>query len=317
MRTIVVGDPTYFRVKSGSNPHTRNLWGFKKRVDPLKARRQWDKFVDQLRDLGVKVLIVPPVKSWPGLVYTANAGVVIDRDEEKSFSDKIFLMSELTPGRSGESDYYQEFFKKLGFQVRRPKYRFEGEADFFPAGPYYMFTYGRIERQRYQFQIGFPPYRRVYGFRSDRENLSDLSRLVRGSKVIPLELIDERFYHGDTVCCSFGTGFQYILVYFDGLTQSSQDLLKLHYPDKFISISQQDAFQYAANSFYVETFEGRFLLMPKGVSQRVQDQVKERGVNPILVDVSEFFEKGGGSVKCMLLDLGPYVDNKSNIKNYK
>jgi hypothetical protein len=33
--------------------------------------------------------------------------------------------------------------------------------------------------------------------------------------------------------------------------------------------------------------------------------VRERGVEPVLVDVSEFLAKGGGSVKCMILDLGP------------
>jgi hypothetical protein len=33
--------------------------------------------------------------------------------------------------------------------------------------------------------------------------------------------------------------------------------------------------------------------------------VRERGVDPVVVDVSEFLKKGGGSVKCMIGDLGP------------
>jgi N-dimethylarginine dimethylaminohydrolase len=33
--------------------------------------------------------------------------------------------------------------------------------------------------------------------------------------------------------------------------------------------------------------------------------VRERGVEPVVVDVSEFLKKGGGSVKCMIGDLGP------------
>jgi hypothetical protein len=32
--------------------------------------------------------------------------------------------------------------------------------------------------------------------------------------------------------------------------------------------------------------------------------VRDRGVTPITVDVSEFLKKGGGSVKCMIGDLG-------------
>jgi len=34
-------------------------------------------------------------------------------------------------------------------------------------------------------------------------------------------------------------------------------------------------------------------------------QLRERGVTPVTIDVSEFLKKGGGSVKCMIGDLGP------------
>ena len=44
--------------------------------------------------------------------------------------------------------------------------------------------------------------------------------------------------------------------------------------------------------------------MPAGVSDRLLAQVRERGVTPLTVDVSEFLKKGGGSVKCMIGDLG-------------
>ncbi|HVP28485.1 MAG TPA: arginine deiminase-related protein, partial [Myxococcota bacterium] len=47
------------------------------------------------------------------------------------------------------------------------------------------------------------------------------------------------------------------------------------------------------------------LVLPAGVSERLLAQVRERGVTPIVVDVSEFLKKGGGSVKCMIGDLGP------------
>jgi hypothetical protein len=36
----------------------------------------------------------------------------------------------------------------------------------------------------------------------------------------------------------------------------------------------------------------------------LQTQVRERGVTPVVLDVSEFLKKGGGSVKCMIGDLG-------------
>ena len=54
------------------------------------------------------------------------------------------------------------------------------------------------------------------------------------------------------------------------------------------------------------------LLMPAGVSDRLLGQVRERAVTPITVDVSEFLKKGGGSVKCMIGDLGPVSDVPSS-----
>jgi N-dimethylarginine dimethylaminohydrolase len=48
--------------------------------------------------------------------------------------------------------------------------------------------------------------------------------------------------------------------------------------------------------------------MPAGVSERLLAQVRERGATPLTVDVSEFLKKGGGSVKCMIGDLGPVLD---------
>jgi N-dimethylarginine dimethylaminohydrolase len=46
------------------------------------------------------------------------------------------------------------------------------------------------------------------------------------------------------------------------------------------------------------------LLLPAGVSDALLGQIRERGVTPVTVDVSEFLKKGGGSVKCMIADLG-------------
>ena len=50
------------------------------------------------------------------------------------------------------------------------------------------------------------------------------------------------------------------------------------------------------------------LAMPAGISERLRAQIRERGTRPITVDVSEFLKKGGGSVKCMIGDLGPVPD---------
>ena len=69
-------------------------------------------------------------------------------------------------------------------------------------------------------------------------------------------------------------------------------------------IELSDAARYAANSFSLVQGREARLLMPAGASDRLLAQVRERGVTPVTVDVSEFLKKGGGSVKCMIGDLG-------------
>ena len=71
-----------------------------------------------------------------------------------------------------------------------------------------------------------------------------------------------------------------------------------------LELEEADAARYAANSFGYSTDTESYLVMPGGLSQRLLDRVKAHGVTPIPVDVSEFLKKGGGSVKCMIGDLG-------------
>ena len=74
-RCVLMGDPTHFSVKGGANPHTRTRWGTRRRVDRARAIAQWRELRALLEDLGLRVLVVPPVPEWPGTVYPANAGV--------------------------------------------------------------------------------------------------------------------------------------------------------------------------------------------------------------------------------------------------
>ena len=91
----------------------------------------------------------------------------------------------------------------------------------------------------------------------------------------------------------------------DGMTEESQARLRNAFGEALIELSHADAALYAANSFQVE-HEGRLnQFMPLGVSAELCGKLRERSVDPVLIDVSEFLAKGGGSIKCMILDLGP------------
>jgi N-dimethylarginine dimethylaminohydrolase len=308
-----MGDPTYFSVKGGANPHTRTRWGTRRVVDRATAISQWGRLRDVLRDLGVQVLVVPPNAEQPGLVYPANAGFLTHLDVELPLREKAFYLSNLLPTRAGERVHYEKVLELHGFRTKRidDRLRFEGEADFFSVGDLYLLTHGRVERQRFVPAFSIPPWRRIYGFRTSAEVEPFLSAIVAPRKVLRIELVLEAHYHGDTALCGFGPRREYLLAYPRALEPRSWELLRKVIGDKLVELDDNDAARYAANSFTLSRGGESWLVMPNGVSDRLLAQVRERGVRPVVVDVSEFLKKGGGSVKCMIGDLGPIAGGDS------
>jgi N-dimethylarginine dimethylaminohydrolase len=318
-RLVAMGDPRYFSVRGGANPHTRDRFGRKKRVDPELARRQWHQMARALIDYGAEVVVIEAHPKLSGLVYPANAGFLYPLSNRAAEvpgagtgCNKRFYLSNLLPTRASEREIYRAFIGGLGYETVDIKARFEGEADFFPAGDYMLFTYGRIQAQRFVPHLGFPPWRRIYGFRSEFSALKELSVIAKERRILALELVLETHYHGDTALCSFGPSRRFLLAYLEALSPASRERVKESFGENMIALSAQDAMRYAANAFQLERDGKFFLFVPQGLSSTLLYQIRERGVEPIAVDVSEFMAKGGGSVKCMILDLGPINEQPSS-----
>jgi len=293
---VLMGDPAHFAVVGGANPHTRDKYGRRKAVDRALAIRQWGAMREQLLALGLEVEVIPPDPAHPGLVYPANAGF---RDGD------VFVLSNLTPTRAGEKPAYRAAVTRRGLPAAEIRARFEGEADLFPAGDAFLFTHGRIRRQRFVPRLGWPPWKRVYGFRSQPEALAEIEAVrPLGRPVLRVELVDERYYHGDTCLCSFGPGRRHLLVYPPAVRAESLAELRRRFGARLVEIGDADAAIYAANSFALERAGEPLLVMPRGVSAELAAAVRATGTRVIEADVSEFHKKGGGSVKCMIGDLG-------------
>lgn len=313
-KTIVMGDPTHFSVLGGANPHTRNVLGIRKRVDPRLARAQWHEMARTLLGYGTEVCVIEPHPRLTGLVYPANAGFLypLTRGARTPESRKVFHLANLLPSRAGEREVYRRFIRAMGYETREIAARFEGEADFFPAGRYMIFTCGKIERQRFAARLGIPPWRRIYGFRSETGALNELGQIAGESPILALELCLEAHYHGDTVLCSFGPEREFVLAYMDGLTPESRKRLSDAFGSSLIELSERDAALYAANSFQLDRDGALYLFLPEGASDDLMRKIRERSVEPVTVDVSEFLAKGGGSIKCMVLDLGPSAEQPAD-----
>jgi N-dimethylarginine dimethylaminohydrolase len=300
---IVMGRPNFFRIKGGNNPFTRDRWGRRKKVDLQKAIVQWERLRETFKTLGVSVFELPAHVDFPGMVFPANAGFVYPYEGE--LSQKKFYLSNLAAHRKGEQSLYRVFLASLGLTIKDTPFLFEGEADFFPCGNFYLFTYGKIVPTGFKPHLGFPPYRYQFSHRSDVRNRSFLEQIVEPQLVLPIRLTDVRFYHGDTCLFSFGPKREYVLCYPPAIGPESLELLKKYFGKNLYLLTDRDARLFSANSIQVQTPQGPHLIIPEGISRDLTSLFSKLNLTQTSVDVSEFFQKGGGSIKCMVCDLGP------------
>ncbi len=139
------------------------------------------------------------------------------------------------------------------------------------------------------------------GFRSASNSHKELGEIF-GREVVSLKLINPSFYHLDTAVAVLdpeggpdgaSANIAYLPSAFD---EPSLAILRDRYPDAVI-VTEEDAAVLGLNSYS----DGYNVV----IASRAKDferQLRERGYNPIGVDLSELL-LGGGGVKCCTLEL--------------
>ena len=284
---VLMTDPRYFAIRGGANPHTRNPDDSLKVVDIDRAWPQWHAYVDAPLDGGIDVYVAAAGEDPPRMVFSANAGFLEGRTEQKPSSEKTFYPSHFTAEhRRPEGAAFSRFMERFGFPVDDypEEWRFEGEADAFPVG--------RGGEQQWVF---------TWGFRSDRPVADWLEEEVIGQSIGRYRLADPRFYHGDT--CLFELGDR-LAAWPEVLEEESAAQLREDFGDRLLELPDEDGENFIGNSFYVETEADRLLYTPAEISEPTRARVESGGIDVIPIDISEFFGKGGGGPKCMVFNLG-------------
>ncbi len=265
MSRLLVCSPDYFGVEYEINPWMR----LSNRVDRDRARQQWQELAEELEGkIGVTLERVKPVPGLPDLVFTANAGVV---------SSGLVVPSRFRHvERQREEPHFEAWFREHGFRVIRldEEMYFEGAGDLlgFPA-------------------VWFGGYRQRTDIRS-YARLSD----IYGKEIIPVELVDSRFYHLDTCFCPLSGGeLLYYPAAFDTYAQAViADRVEAR---RRLVVSEPDALRFACNAVCV----GRDVVLPDGCADTAA-LVESRGYRAHPVPLDEFM-KSGGSAKCLTLAL--------------
>jgi len=233
-------------------------------TDTSLAVRQWETLYNTYLELGFDVKLVDPIDGLPDMVYAANGGFVID--------NIAYGASFTHPERQPEGPAYMEWFAANGFDVRDPKNINEGEGDFLLVGD-------RILAGT--------------GFRSASNSHEEIAGIYN-REVVTLNLVNPSFYHLDTAIAVLDdTNIAYLESAFD---EASLEKLRALFPDAILA-TEEDAAVLGLNSYS----DGYNIV----IASRAKDferQLRERGYNPIGVDLSELL-LGGGGVKCCTLEL--------------
>lgn len=263
---ILMCAPSHYDVDYVINPW---MEGNVHRSTKAVAVAQWQQLQEVLAG-HARVELVEPQPGLPDLVFTANAGVVVE--------DSVVLARFFHPERQGEEPWFQQWFESQGYRVTLlpADLPFEGAGD------------ALLDRNGGWLWAG-------YGFRSELAAHPLLAEAL-AVEVLSLRLMDERFYHLDTCFCPLSDGT--LLYYPPAFDFYSNRLIETRVPAaKRLVVGEADALAFACNAVNV----GRSVILNQA-SAGLRQQLQTRGYDVVETPLSEFL-KAGGAAKCLTLRL--------------
>ncbi|GAA1724955.1 arginine deiminase-related protein [Isoptericola hypogeus] len=281
-RHFLMCPPTYFDVVYEINP-----WmDLGVPVDTDRALAQWAALKAAYEAHGHTVEVIDPVPGLPDMVYAANGGVVV--------GGRALAARFTYPERQPEGGAYEAWFAAAAahgvVSLGQAAEQNEGEGDLLLAGDVMLAG---------------------TGFRTSRPAHAEVAERL-GVDVVTLELVDPRYYHLDTALAVLdaggtaaggpagshvGSSVGPVVAYLpEAFSPASRAVLAERFPDAVLA-TPRDAAVLGLNA----VSDGRHVFLTDRATG-MHDLLRERGFEPVGIDLSELL-KGGGSVKCCTLEL--------------
>jgi N-dimethylarginine dimethylaminohydrolase len=259
---ILMCPPDFYGIEYEINPWMNT----ERQADHPTAVVQWNSLLLQIEAGGARVSQLGPVKGLPDLVFTANAAMI--------FGKQAILSHFRHPQRQGEEPQNRRALVEHGFDVLDPpaNFSFEGAGDALFCG-----------------DTLYAGYR----MRSDAAGHQAIGQML-GVRVIPVELVDSRYYHLDTCFCPLepDTAIWYPPAFDDYGQRAIQE-----HVSSLIAVEQAEAERFACNAVVI----GRRVITNTGCDH-LHATLAEAGYEPVATPLDEFV-KAGGSAKCLTLRL--------------
>lgn len=264
MKRFLMCEPKFFDVCYVINPWMEGNLG---KVNKALARQQWQNLHDIVARLA-SVSLVEPVAGLPDMVFTANAGLVHNKE--------VIVPSFLHAERQPEAKHFERYFSSHGYRVHHLQQDtlFEGAGD-------------ALFDSQVRLWVGS-------GIRSDAHALDQIMA-VFDVEVHGLELVDPHWYHLDTAFCPLPQG--QAIAYAKAFSAKSVAVLNNAFGANIIWVSEQDAKNFACNAIAIDQ-----VIVMHRASAGLKATLAQRGFEIIETDVSEFL-KSGGACKCLTLEI--------------
>jgi N-dimethylarginine dimethylaminohydrolase len=260
--TILMCPPDFYGIEYEINPWMNRQRG----ADVAAAREQWGLLQAAIVAAGARVELLPARPRLPDLVFTANAGLV--------HRDTVYLSRFRHAARQGETPVDREWFESHGFACRELPQRldFEGAGDALFCG---------------ETLVG------GYIIRSDARAMQWLAAEI-GCPVLPVQLVDPRYYHLDTCFCPLRPD---LAIWHPSAFDEYGQVALQGAAFELLPVHPEEAARFACNAVAI----GRRVILNTGCPQLTRS-LEQRGFEIVATPLDEFI-KAGGSAKCLTLRL--------------
>ncbi|WP_440766868.1 dimethylarginine dimethylaminohydrolase family protein [Natronorubrum sp. DTA7] len=289
--TVLLVRPRYFDVRYRINPYMGG------RVDADRAREQWRTLKAAYETHADSVAVLDPAETWatlereaerdpvdssdgtavapdrlPDMVFCANHGVATPD------GTGVVLAEMATAERAGEPAHFAAWCDERGYEVlEAPDCRFEGTGD----------------------AIWHPGKRLLwggYGVRTDREAYDELADRLE-TTVLTLELTDDHYYHLDV--CFAPLGESTVLIQPEAFTGDGLATIRSVF-ERVLEVPREESRDGLAGNCHC--VDGDTVLLGAG-NPETERVLSDAGYEPMAIPTDEF-QKAGGSVCCLKLELG-------------
>lgn len=257
--------PEYFSVSEAKNPFSRCG-----SIDLPLALQQWELLRQAFQRAGLQVSVLEPQVGLEDMCFTASQVFVGMDREDRSFAIPSRMLHR---SRRNEVEHFARWYSQQGYRI--VDLELEGEEFLEGAGDL----------------LWNPDWESIwagFGHRSTRAAVDQFAALMEsmGFEVRKLELVDPYFYHLNL--CLAPLTPKSLLIYPGAF--APETLARIRSWAHTCEVSREDALQFVCNGVSVNGY----YITPR-LTTRLEQILRIAGIEPMVVDLSEF-QKAGGSV---------------------